>query len=408
MRRRGPLLPLVAGLLLLAPAGAQAAQSKCEKLRGDDLAPSSKVKLVERNTTDPDTGGEVRKLVGCVLPDGKVRTVAAREEVGNTSDDYRLREVDGRYVLVDEITRTAFFRRRETIVSDLKQGDRYVVASRCKDFGEQGDFCGSTVGEFAARAAINSRGQAAAVVWSANSDLATVEGFSSSGRRVVFDTGTRGEIPASSLHVDRHRAHWTNSGASMSHRLPRRSACEKLDGDQDLAPAKDTKLVKRRNSDNGTDLVGCVLPSGIVRTVSSSVKLVAEERGYKLLQVAHHQVLVRGEVRNQYGHGLSTYVFDLEDGTTYTIAETCFDAQGVACDQTKARRAFVNASGQAAAVVSTAGSQQLKVMGFASTGDGTVFDTGTATQIPPSSLSLQGHVVRWMHSGHPRSATLSG
>jgi hypothetical protein len=48
------------------------------------------------------------------------------------------------------------------------------------------------------------------------------------------------------------------------------------------------------------------------------------------------------------------------------------------------------------------------VVGFKSTGAGKVLDSGTAAEIPASSLSLDGHVVRWTHSGVPKSATLSG
>jgi hypothetical protein len=48
------------------------------------------------------------------------------------------------------------------------------------------------------------------------------------------------------------------------------------------------------------------------------------------------------------------------------------------------------------------------VIGFASTGESRVLDTGSSGQIPASSLSLEGHVVRWTHSGVDKHATLSG
>lgn len=403
MRRRGPILALA--VALLAPAGAAqgAERSACQKLEGKDLAPAGKVKLVRRKN---DEGGN--DLRGCVLPRGKVITVASRTGGFTSTSSYRIVQVAGHHVLVDSSSASQYGGHDDTYVVDIKRRRSYTIASFCHE-GTDG-FCNPDVPNATAeRARINSSGQAAAVLSRETSDLVTVEGFSSRGTRKVLDSGTTAEIPPSSLRVAGHVASWTNSGAERSARLPVVTACQKLKAKEDLAPAKRVKLVRRENADNGNDLVGCVLPDGKVSVVATKAKVPGSERKYRILQVAGHEVLIRGELTNQYGHGVSTYVYDLKRATSYNVAESCFDDQGVACNpQTHAVRAFVNAQGQAAAIVRTNGSSTRQVLGFSSTGTSKVLDTGTDAQIPASSLSLDGHVVRWRHSGAPRSATLSG
>jgi hypothetical protein len=383
---------VLAAALLSLPSAAHSAQerSACQKLSAKhDLAPAERVKLVE---TKNDGGSTTLK--GCILPAGRIRIVASRYH-GPPSGDYEIRQVAGHQVLLDDHFATGSSTNDSTDVFDIKRGARYSVAS-------------SSSGETAKRALINSGGQAVALVRGKGSDIVSVEGFSPRGNRVVLDEGTAGEIPASSLKLDGHVASWKHNGARKSARLPGVSGCQKLRAKDDLAPARRAKLVERANADGGKDLVGCVLPAGKVSVVASSAKRPALERTYQILQAVGHEVLVRGQVTNQYGRGVSTYVYDVKRARSYNVAESCFDEHGAACDQTYARRAFVNAQGQAAAIVRTDGSTEREVVGFKSTGAAKVLDTGTAAEIPASSLSLDGHVVRWTHSGAPKSATLSG
>jgi hypothetical protein len=399
MRRRGSIVALGAVLVAAAlPSGAQA-ESKCQKLDAKhDLAPAARVELVERPNAD---GG--KDLLGCLLPDGKVRTVAASSDQGTSIDKYKVVQVAGHHVLIRSSSSNQYGGGVVTYVFDVKRGRHYDVASTCHNLG---DPCGPQTK--AARALINSSGQAVAVVTSNRSDLVSVDGFSAGGTRKVLDTGMGGDIPPSSLELNGHLASWRNGGARKSARLPGIPDCEKLKADHDLAPAKAVKLVARKNDDGGRDLVGCVLPRGKVSVVATRSKISGQEQSYEVLQVAGHQVLVRGKLINPYGTGVSTYVFDLKRGTSYTVAESCFDEHGAACDQTYARRAFVNAKGQAATLIRTDGKTARQVVGFRSTGASEVLDTGTAAAIPASSLSLQGHVVHWTHSGAAKSATLSG
>jgi hypothetical protein len=406
MGRRGPLLaPAVALLALLALPGAGAAEerSKCQKLRGKDLAPAKKVKLVRRKN---DEGGN--DLRGCVLPRGGVIKVASSSDAFTSQSSYDIGQVAGHHVLIDSSSASQYGGYADTYVVDLKRRRSYTVASFCRE--GVGGFCNPDVpNETAVRTIVNSGGRAVAMIKTAASNRVKVRGYTATGKPIPLDSGPAADVPVDSLELDGNVASWVNSGERRSAPL-RRSECQRLRAKgRDLAGAKRVKLVRRANADGGTDLIGCVLPRGNVTTVASSAKIPGSERRYRKLQVAGHHVLVRGEVTNQYGHGVSTYVYDLKEATSYNLAETCFDDQGVACEpQTRAPRAFVNGAGQAAAVVRTQGSDEVRVIGFTTTGARRILDAGTAAEIPASSLSLEGHVVRWRHSGAPKSATLSG
>lgn len=190
---------------------------------------------------------------------------------------------------------------------------------------------------------------------------------------------------------------------------PTQSACQRLNAANDLAPASNVKLVKRNNADGGTDLKGCVLPNGKVRTVARSVHEGTTDDSYALRQVVGHQVLIHGSSSSQNGGGDATYVFNIATGKSYNVAHTCYPTTSSCRPGTKARAAFINGAGQAAAIVSPKGKPHVvRVLGFSSTGQKRLLDTGTSDEIPPSSLSLHHHVVSWTHSGHVKTATLSG
>ena len=406
MRRRGPLLAL--GVLVLAGLpSAQGAEERtpCQKLSPkDDLAPAKRVKLVARQD------GDTTVLKGCVLPAGRVFVVATRYQNDDSSGDFLIRQVEGHQVVLNGDFTSDRSHAHFTYHFDIKKGRRYELATRCSQ--SVPDQCGrGPHDETARRVRINANGQSAAIVTSKSSDLETVIGYSPRGNRKILDEGAPNEIPLTSLEVDGRVASWTHNGAPMSAKLPKVTECQKLNArpPRDLAPGtRRVKIVERENTDNGTDLIGCVLPDGKLSVIASSGKQPGLDRKYQLLQVAGHYALVRGETINQYGHGVSTYVYDIKKASSYNLAEACFDAQGPACHQTHAKTAFVNAQGQAAAIVDRDGASNLQVVGFKSTGASKVLDTGTAAEIPPSSLRLEGHVVRWRHSGVPRSATLSG
>jgi hypothetical protein len=196
------------------------------------------------------------------------------------------------------------------------------------------------------------------------------------------------------------------------HAAAEKSACQKLKAKHDLAPANKVKLVKRKNEDGGTDLKGCVLPDGKIRTIASSndhsspYATTVEE--YGVIQVAGHQALVYASSSSQYGGGDSTFVYNIENGKRYSVASTCSSPEGPCGESRTSKRAFVNAKGQSAALVRDNPTATIRVLGFSSKGVKTKLDSGTSAEIPKSSLALDGHEVSWTHSGEPRSATLSG
>lgn len=185
---------------------------------------------------------------------------------------------------------------------------------------------------------------------------------------------------------------------------PKRSACERLKG-RDLAPARYVKLVARPNGEDSTDLVGCTLPRGRVRTIASGADLYTTVYSYAIEQIAGRTVLVGTTYSSQYAYSTALKVHDLRSGRAYTIASDCTDITGYPCGaQTVAPAAFVTLGGRAVAVVH--GGATASVMAFAPNGVSRVLDSATGSDIPPASLRLTGNLATWTHAGTARSADL--
>jgi len=193
-----------------------------------------------------------------------------------------------------------------------------------------------------------------------------------------------------------------------------RSACQRLAG-ADRAPAKSVKLVRRLNGDRGSDLLGCVLPAGRVRTIASSEHDDTADFRYHVVSVAGRFVLLSLAGGNQYAYNESTSVWDLRTGHRYAIAGLCSPTGGGDCAS--------SGSTTAAAVVLTPGGRAVAAILPApdahSTADGPVtiasfdtggtrhdLDTGSPDEIPPASLTLRADVASWTHAGELRSIDL--
>jgi len=183
-----------------------------------------------------------------------------------------------------------------------------------------------------------------------------------------------------------------------------RTACQRLRG-HDLAPAHSVKLVEHRNADDGTDLIGCVLPHGRVRSIASGADLDTVGAGYTIRQVAGRIVLVSSSFGNQYASTTETRVWDLRGGHSYRIAATCVMTDGSDCgqSQTIAPAAFVTPGGYAVAAVQGLTSP-MTIEAFRRDGRAHLVDAGTLDEIPPASLALQGNFAHWTHAGQPRQA----
>ena len=189
----------------------------------------------------------------------------------------------------------------------------------------------------------------------------------------------------------------------------RKRRCQRLRG-QDLAPARRVMLVRRKTED-GTDLLGCVLPRGRVYVIASAEGMSTTVYDYELRQVAGATVLVDNYFSGEVAASLSTTVWNLRTGVSYLIASDCaMRYVPTPCDpatDSRARAAFVNSRGQAAAAVSSRASGLTTIVGFSARGARYVFDSGPSGRLPFSSLSMSGGALRWMNSGAIRSGALS-
>jgi hypothetical protein len=184
-----------------------------------------------------------------------------------------------------------------------------------------------------------------------------------------------------------------------------RSKCQRLNG-TDLAPAKTVKLVVRANADDGTDLVGCVLPRGKLVEAASSEDLFTTQYGYALRQVAGRIVLVSSTYSSQYAYSEGTRVVDLRSGRAYSIAYLCQQITGDNCgEETVAPAAFVTKLGRAVAAISGPGG--MTVATFDPLGRRRDLDTAAVAELAPESLRLAGVNAYWTHGGQPRVADIS-
>jgi hypothetical protein len=194
-------------------------RSACQRLRGKDLAPARNVKLAKRPNADSG-----RDLVGCVLPRGRVRTVASSADFYTTTEGFSLEQVAGATVLVATSSNSQYTSTSSLFVFDLRSGRSYSIAHDNEPLGSGPD-PGSTR---AIAAFVNTAGQAVADLSAADSGPpggppfsgeAKIVGFSSRGRTTTLDTGTGDQMPARSLRLKGRTASWTHGGQPRSAQL---------------------------------------------------------------------------------------------------------------------------------------------------------------------------------------------
>jgi len=209
------VVALTLAVAIASSAGAST-KSKCQRLKGKDLAPAHKVKLTRRAN---DEGGT--DLRGCVLPRGHVYRIASSTHLGTLDDGYTVKQVARWIVLVRTTRDSQYGSSSMVIVSNLKTGHSYTVANQCLSGGTGP--CSPS--EESAAAFINKRGQAVAANQPntpdpLNANTTVIAGFSSSGTRCDLDTGLTAQIPATSLTLQGSLASWTHAGAARSATLP--------------------------------------------------------------------------------------------------------------------------------------------------------------------------------------------
>jgi hypothetical protein len=182
------------------------------------------------------------------------------------------------------------------------------------------------------------------------------------------------------------------------------SACQRLRGGQDLAPARKVRLVKRRTAGESA-LVGCVLPRGKVRVVATRITSDTTTQTYAVLSVAGAYVATSTSYGSQYASSTDAAVTSLRTGRDYRLAgASCRIDQTVCPPLVSVRPAFVTKDGRAAAAISSGGITTIAA--FGATGARTELDAGPSTGVIASSLKLTRRTLSWTGTGGARTAPL--
>jgi hypothetical protein len=195
-------------LALLAASAADAARRPRCNLAGPNLAHSRTIKVVKR-TTESDV-----RLLGCVRPNGRIRTLAQGESSFTTESGVELRSVAGTWVVIGAGTSNQYGGGSSVRTVDVRTGRAYGVATESYTIGSP------TQGKSAPAVFVNGRGFTSAVL----DDLVPAGGtasaisrravalFSPSGTTRELDSGPPGELDPRSLILDTRTVLWTRAG----------------------------------------------------------------------------------------------------------------------------------------------------------------------------------------------------
>ncbi|MEA2194517.1 MAG: hypothetical protein QOG42_951 [Solirubrobacteraceae bacterium] len=186
------------------------------------------------------------------------------------------------------------------------------------------------------------------------------------------------------------------------------SKCQRLKG-RDRAPARTVKLVQRPNADDGTDLVGCVLPRGPLTVIASSADFYTTVESYAIDRILGRIVVIETTSSSQYAYTRALTVHDLRSRTAYTVARSCAMTGGGDCGiggDSSAPAVLLTRAGRALALVLHGG--RATVTAFSTLGHARPLDVGAPADIPPESLTLSGNLASWTNAGVPHSASLVG
>ncbi len=168
------------------------------------------------------------------------------------------------------------------------------------------------------------------------------------------------------------------------------------------------KLVQKRNADDGTDLIGCVLPRGPLQTIATSADFYTTVESYSIEQIAGRVVMIESTSSSQYAYSRSLYVHHLRTRRTYAVARLCQMIGGQDCatpSSATAGAAFVTPKGRAVAIVQRPG--DTTVTAFNTLGTPRVLDSSAGDAIAPMSLGLAGNLATWTNAGVARSASIA-
>lgn len=196
-------------LAVLATPAEAAKPPRCH-LAGLNVAHSKAIKVVRRTNDDTQTV----KLLGCVRPEGRTRTLAEGVAAETTETALSLDGVAGTWVAIRSSESSQYGGSTSLRTADVRTGRSYAVATESYTTGDASSH-GKTVMAFA----INSRGFTAAML----DDLPPVGTtqvvaqrrvvlFDSRGNVRELDSGPPGELTPASLILDTHTVLWSHGG----------------------------------------------------------------------------------------------------------------------------------------------------------------------------------------------------
>jgi hypothetical protein len=219
------------------------------------------------------------------------------------------------------------------------------------------------------------------------------------------------------------------AAASSAPAAQRRPAlrCQKLHG-PNLVHSSVIKVVRRRakphkDRRNAHDLLACVRPRGKVYPVGGDgtetlggTPVAGDDT--TLGATVGTFLLTHDHSATQLPDTVDTYkVYNVRTGRHYVYFENTDSTppQPRSASTPPPARVLLNRSGQLAGVFTDDGSDprarypdagNALVIGFQANGRRRVLDRAPRAAIPPASLQVVGHTVRWTHAGTARSATL--
>jgi hypothetical protein len=193
---------------------------------------------------------------------------------------------------------------------------------------------------------------------------------------------------------------------------PRR--CASIGGKR-LVSSRAVKVIERATESRGT-VYTCVPPNGRVRVAGYAYNAVADGEshlsyGYavKLLAVAGTWVAISYTSTIDF-HGSEEVdkTFNAANGRSYRFFETGIPEgqgfEGIGPISGEVEHIQLGRSGQIAFALLE--ERRTQIIGIEPSGARRVLDSAPGAQISVSSLTLEGHTVRWLDAGEPRSATL--
>jgi len=170
--------------------------------------------------------------------------------------------------------------------------------------------------------------------------------------------------------------------------------CSKYHPDVDYAPGSYAKLFVRELAPTVRELVGCVMPRGPLRSVTTEFHYENTTRVFRIRDVAGPIAAVY-QLRNDdvLASEEETFVFDLGSGRRYTVDDAPPGVVRVLRD------------GAAVASLGDPGEDN-RIVAFDSLGRATLLDSGPQDVLPAGSLRLAGRVASWAHFGRRGTAPL--